>query len=175
MTQTMTSSAQIPCESAAAAGTALPDAMAFVWLEADRLDHRDFADWLAMWTEDGAYIVPVDPGVTDFEAHLNYAYDGAEMRGKRVERMTGGDSVSASPLARTVRSLSRFRLLSDDGATVELRCMQHLTEYRRERLKTHVADMEFTLRRARGGFLLHRKVVRLINADATLSGISYIL
>ncbi len=97
------------------------------------------------------------------------------MREKRVERMTGGDSVSASPLARTVRSLSRFRLLSDDGKTIELRCMQDLTEYRRERLKTHIADVEFTLVREGSGFKLMRKVVRLINADHTLSGISYIL
>lgn len=58
---------------------------------------------------------------------------------------------------------------------MELRRLQHLTEYRRERLKTHVADVEFTLKRAAGGFLLHRKVVRLINADHTLSGISCIL
>lgn len=155
--------------------TALLDAMAFVWLEADRLDMREFDEWLIMWTEDAKYIVPVEPGVTDFEAHLNYAYDDAEMRAKRVERMMGGDSVSASPLAKTVRALSRFRLLSDDGKTVELRCMQTLTEYRRERLKTHVADLEFTLVREGSGFKLAKKVVRLINADHPLSGISYIL
>ena len=76
-------------------------------------------------------------------------------------------SVSASPLARTVRSLSRFRLLSDDGKRIELRCMQHLTEYRRERLKTHVADVEFVLERSGSGLKLQRKVVRLINADHT--------
>ena len=155
--------------------TAMLDAMAFVWLEADRLDHREFDDWLGMWSDDALYIVPVEPGVTDFAAHLNYAYDDAEMRGKRVERMMGGDSVSASPLARTVRSLSRFRLLSDDGKRIELRCMQHLTEYRRERLKTHVADVEFVLERSGAGLKMQRKVVRLINADHTLSGISYIL
>lgn len=155
--------------------TVLLDAMAFVWLEADRLDQREFDDWLGMWSEDALYIVPVEPGVTDFEAHLNYAYDDAVMRAKRVERMTGGDSVSASPLARTVRALSRFRLLSDDGRRIELRCMQHLTEYRRERIKTHVADVEFTLLREGSGFRMQRKVVRLINADQTLSGISYIL
>lgn len=155
--------------------TALLDAMAFVWLEADRLDHREFDNWLGMWSEDALYIVPIEPGVTDFEAHLNNAYDNAEMRAKRVERMTGGDSVSASPLAKTVRALSRFRLLSDDGKVIRMRCMQTLTEYRRERIKTHVADMEFTLLRDGSGLKIAQKVVRLINADHTLSGISYIL
>lgn len=155
--------------------TALLDAMAFAWLEADRLDHREFDDWLGMWTEDALYIVPIEPGVTDFAAHLNNAYDNAEMRAKRVERMMGGDSVSASPLAKTVRALSRFRLLSDDGKTIELRCMQTLTEYRRERLKTHVADLEFTFVREGAGLKMKQKVVRLINADNSLSGISYIL
>lgn len=155
--------------------TALLDAMAFAWLEADRLDHREFDDWLGMWTSDALYIVPIEPGVTDFAAHLNNAYDNAEMRAKRIERMMGGDSVSASPLAKTVRSLSRFRLLSDDGQTLEMRCMQTLTEYRRERLKTHVADLEFIFVREGAGLKIQQKVVRLINADNSLSGISYIL
>ncbi len=155
--------------------TALLDAMAFIWLEADRLDHLEFDTWLAMWTEDARYIVPVEPGVTDFEAHLNYAYDDASMRQKRVERMMGGDSVSASPLAQTSRSISRFRLLSDDGRRLEIRCTQSLTEYRRQRLRTHVADLEFVLERQGTGFLIHRKVVRLINASEALTGISYIL
>ncbi|WP_206078312.1 aromatic-ring-hydroxylating dioxygenase subunit beta [Poseidonocella sp. HB161398] len=154
---------------------ALFEAMAYAWLEADRLDHREFDDWLGMWSGDGLYVVPVEPAATDFAAHLNYAYDDAQMRAKRVERMTGGDSVSASPLARTVRSLSRFRLVSDDGSRLELRCMQSLTEYRRERLKTHVADLDFILERHGGSFRILRKVVRLINADHALSGISYIL
>lgn len=155
--------------------TALFEAMTFIWLEADRLDHAEWDDWLAMWTPEGKYIVPIEPGVTDFDAHLNYAYDNQTMREKRVERMLCGDSVSASPVARTVRSLSRFRLLSNDGTFLELRCMQRLTEFRREREHCYTADLEYCLKRDPSGLSLDRKVVRLINTDSALGGISYIL
>ncbi|MFG1476832.1 aromatic-ring-hydroxylating dioxygenase subunit beta [Xanthobacter agilis] len=155
--------------------TALLEAMAFVWLEADRLDHAEFEDWLAMWTPDAHYIVPVEPGTGEFETHLNYAYDDHAMRCKRIERMQSGVSVSASPVARTIRSLSRFRLLADEGQWVDLRCMQRLTEFRRARERTYVADMEYRLERGAEGFKIGRKVVRLINADHALGGISYIL
>lgn len=155
--------------------TALLEAMAFVWLEADRLDHAEFEDWLAMWTPQWRYVVPVEPGETDFETHLNYAYDDHALRAKRVERMLSGVSVSASPVARTIRALSRFRLLADDGTTLELRCMQRLTEFRRGRERTYVADLEYCLERDASGFKMARKVVRLINADHPLGGISYIL
>ncbi len=86
-----------------------------------------------------------------------------------------GYSISASPVARTIRSLSRFRLLSDDGATLELRCMQHLTEFRLGRERTYTADMEFKLMRVPEGMKIALKVIRLIRANTALGGISYIL
>ncbi|EJN05843.1 aromatic-ring-hydroxylating dioxygenase subunit beta [Phyllobacterium sp. YR531] len=151
------------------------DAIVFAWLEADRLDNGEYDEWLSMWTPDARYIVPVEPGVTDFKAHLNYAYDDHAMREKRIERMLSGVSVSASPLAVTARSLSRFRLLSDDGETIELRCMQRLTEFRRGRSRDYAANVEFRLKREPSGLKIDQKVIRLINADHALGGISYIL
>lgn len=153
----------------------LLDAMAFVWLEADLLDQADFDGWLKLWTPDARYVVPVEPGETDFENSLNYAYDDHELREKRVERILSGFSISASPVARTARSASRFRILSDDGKTVELRCMQHLVEFRRSRERHYTADLEYRLVRGPSGFLIDQKVIRLINADEPLGGISYIL
>ncbi len=153
----------------------LMEAMAFVWLEADLLDHASYDEWLALWTPEAKYVVPVEPGVQDFENSLNYAYDDAELRVKRVERILSGFSISASPVARTIRSLSRFRLLSNDGKTIELRCMQHLTEFRRGRERSYAADIEFRLERGPDGLKIAQKVIRLIKADHALGGISYIL
>ena len=98
----------------------LEEAMQFVWLEADLLDSAGYDAWLALWTPTSRYVVPIDPGTTDFENTLNYAYDDAAMRQKRADRLTSGQSVSASPVARTVRLISRFRLLETDGGGVPL-------------------------------------------------------
>lgn len=153
----------------------LEEAMRFVWLEADLLDHGGYAEWLALWTPEGRYVVPIEPGVEDFENTLNYAYDDHAMRAKRADRLTSGQSVSASPVARTVRLLSRFRLLSSCAGGCELRCAQLITEYRRERERMYTADVTFRLVRGPNGLLIDRKVIRLINSTDALRGIGYIL
>lgn len=148
---------------------------AFIWQEADMLDHGEYAQWLESWTPDGLYIVPIDPEQTDFANTLNYAYDNADMREKRVARLGSGESISTSPVPRTVRDVSRFRVLANDGTHVAVRCAQNLREFRKDVLKHYTADVSFELVRSGGSFLIRRKVVRLINSTDTLQGIGYIL
>jgi 3-phenylpropionate/cinnamic acid dioxygenase small subunit len=153
----------------------LDEAVQFAWFEADLLDSASYDEWQALWTPTSRYVVPIEPGVTDFENALNYAYDDAEMRGKRVERLVSGQSVSASPVARTVRLLSRFRVLRSDASGCFLRCAQMVTEYRRGRERTYAADVEFVYVRTAEGLRIERKVIRLINGTDALGGIGYIL
>jgi 3-phenylpropionate/cinnamic acid dioxygenase small subunit len=148
---------------------------AFLWQEADMLDHAEYAQWLESWTADGLYIVPIDPLETDFANTLNYAYDNAAMREKRVARLGSGESISTSPVPRTIRSVSRFRILANDGTNVTVRCAQNLREFRKDVLKHYTADVTFELVRSGGSFLIRRKIVRLINSTDTLQGIGYIL
>lgn len=153
----------------------LAEAMEFAWYEADLLDHASYDEWLSLWTADALYIVPIEPGVTDFANALNYAYDDHEMRKKRVNRLLSGQSVSASPVARTVRSQSRFRLLHSDSSFCELRCAQMITEFRRGREHIYTADVTFQLVRSETGLKIKQKLVWLINSTEALNGIGYIL
>lgn len=153
----------------------LDEAVQFVFLEADLLDHACYEEWLALWTPEARYVVPVDPGTTDFENSLNYAYDDHEMRRKRAERLLNGQSISASPVARTIRQLSRFRVLEASETCCELRCAQILTEHRRSRTRTYTANVTYRLARVQGALKIDLKVIRLINSTEALGGISYIL
>jgi 3-phenylpropionate/cinnamic acid dioxygenase small subunit len=148
---------------------------AFIWQEADMLDHGDFVEWLDLWTENATYIIPIDPLETDFENTLNYAYDDHHMRQLRVTRLTSGESISTTPRARTVRSQSRFRVLSDEDGIVIVRCAQNLREFRKDVLKQYTADVTFELVRSGDSFKIQRKLIQLINSTDTLAGIGYIL
>jgi len=148
--------------------------MEFAWLEADLLDHGCYDEWLALWTPDGRYVVPIDQTTTAFEDTLNLVYDDRIMREKRVDRLVSGQSISTSPVARTIRMLSRFRLLASDAGSCELRCAQMLTEFRRGRERLYSADITFRLVRGPSSLLIDQKVVRLIDTDS-LNGIGYIL
>lgn len=153
----------------------LDEAVQFAWFEADLLDSASYDEWQALWTPTSRYVVPIEPGVTDYENTLNYAYDDAAMRAKRAERLVSGQSVSASPVARTVRLLSRFRVLSSDAGGCAVRCAQMVTEFRRGRERTYAADVEFLYVRTPDGLRIERKVIRLVNGTEALGGIGYIL
>lgn len=154
----------------------LNEVTAFVWAEADMLDHSEHSTWLDLWNEKGVYIIPVDPALTDYENNLNYAYDNHHMRKLRVDRLENGEAISTSPKAKTVRSVSRVRIVKDEDGEIVLRCAQNLREFRKENLKHYTADVTFHLvRDGEQGFKINRKIINLVNSTDTLAGISYIL
>jgi 3-phenylpropionate/cinnamic acid dioxygenase small subunit len=154
---------------------ALQEAVEFIWLEADLLDARDYDPWLALWTPTGHYVIPIEREGDDHAAQLNIVYDDHALREARVRRLRGDLSVAASPSARTTRTVSRFRQISDAKDCVIVRAAQHLIEYKYDRIRILAADVTYRLVRFRTSMALDRKVVRLINSDEALFGISYLL
>jgi 3-phenylpropionate/cinnamic acid dioxygenase small subunit len=153
----------------------LQEAIEFIWREADLLDAQEYPEWLALWTLSGHYVIPIERDSDDHAAELNIIYDDHAMRAARVKRLSSGLSMSASPSARTCRTVSRFRRLDDVDGTAVIRCAQHLVEYKYDRTRILAADVTYRLVRAGNGIALERKVVRLINSDDALFGIGYLL
>ncbi len=148
---------------------------AFISQEADMLDFEEFEQWLDLWTDTGVYVVPIDTKETDFANTLNYAYDKAEMRKLRVARLINGEAVSTDTTEKTVRSVSRFRILDSGERYVSVRCAMYLSECRHGNVKTYPADVTYKLLKTDDGFQIEEKVVRLQNSDAYLTSIGYIL
>jgi len=160
---------------ALAGGIALQDAAEFIWQEADLLDARDYAAWLRLWTGDGLYIVPIEREAVDHAAVLNLVYDDAAMREARVKRLVSGLSISAMSAARTVRTLSRFVRVEAEPDVLEVRCAQHIAEYKRDGSRVVAADVTYRLVRRDGTLALDRKIVRLIDSDEPQHGIGYLM
>ncbi|WP_321846518.1 aromatic-ring-hydroxylating dioxygenase subunit beta [Paraburkholderia bannensis] len=151
-------------------------AVRFIWREAEMLDRREYHEWLQLWDPEGFYVVPIDPATTDFAATLNYAYDDREMREKRVERMTSGYSASASDAARTVRTVSRFTLASDEANVVEVQSAQIIVAYKRSVPTIFAADLTHRIRfDGDGEPRLVQKVIRLIDSTDALNAIGFLL
>ncbi len=150
-------------------------AVRFIWREAEMLDRREYREWLQLWDTKGFYVVPIDPATTDFAATLNYAYDDQEMREKRVERMTSGYSASASDAARTVRTVSRFTLASDEANVVEVQSAQIIVAYKRSVPTIFAADLTHRIRFDGDEPCLVQKVIRLIDSTDALNAIGFLL
>ncbi|MEX2961668.1 aromatic-ring-hydroxylating dioxygenase subunit beta [Microbulbifer sp. TYP-18] len=146
----------------------------FIGYEGDLLDHKNYQEWLSLWTDSGLYIVPADLDETDYLNTLNLALDDADMRRMRVARLENGESVSARSVSYTVRMVSRVRILEAGEDLVIARCAMTLNELRHGKLVTYPANVEYTLKPKSGGFELQQKVVKLLHSDGFLRTVSFI-
>lgn len=152
----------------------LADVSAFLNIEADMLDNKEYNQWLDLWLESGLYIVPVDHTLTDYANSLNVAYDDHEMRQLRVERLTSGEAVSTQLSEKTVRTLSRFRVLDDIDGVVRVRCAYCLFENNKTGLRTYPANLQFKLVRDGGSFKIVEKIVKVMKSSQHLTTVNYI-
>lgn len=151
------------------------EAIELVWLEAELLDGHNYLPWLALWTNTGKYVIPIDRDSSDFDQSLNIVNDDQAMREARVKRLRSGFSMSSAPPARTVRTISRFTRTESEQPQCKLRAAQHIIEYKYERTRTLAADVSYKIVRHAGVLKIDEKVVRLINSDDALHGIGYLL
>ncbi|WOD07556.1 aromatic-ring-hydroxylating dioxygenase subunit beta [Marinomonas sp. GJ51-6] len=147
---------------------------AFIWYEADLLDHKEYQEWLTLWDPKGLYIVPTDNKATDYENTLNLALDDAAMRRMRVARLESGESVSADSTSGTTRMVSRICVLESEDESVFVRCAMTLNELRHGHLVTYPANLEYRLKPTDDGFVIEQKIIKLMHADGFLRTVSFI-
>lgn len=151
----------------------LTDVTEFLWKEADILDRKDYDTWLGMWTADGLYIMPIGDE-EDYANQVNLCYDNAKMRKDRVGRFQAGFSISSAPPARTIRTISRIVIEDVTSDLIKVRAAEHLIEDKFGRQRVWAGNAYYTLKRQGSGFLLHRKIVKLLNSDGMLNSFSYL-
>jgi 3-phenylpropionate/cinnamic acid dioxygenase small subunit len=143
-------------------------------MEADMLDHKEYESWLSLWSPTGLYVVPVNVDAPDFKNTLNIAYDDGHMRKLRVERLLGGEAMSAASALPTVRLISGVRIVNDENGFVTVRYSYCLYENKQDKLRTYPAQIEFVLKRNGDSFLIENKLVKILRARQYMSTISYI-
>ncbi|MGW0653045.1 aromatic-ring-hydroxylating dioxygenase subunit beta [Streptomyces umbrinus] len=150
-------------------------AVSLIWREAHLLDARRYEEWDELWSEGGEYVVPIDREATDFASRLNLVYDDDRMRRMRIERLTGGLSISAAAAARTVRSVSRFVVTERDPDAIGICSAQILVGYKREETFVLAADVTHRLVFGPDGPRILRKIVRLANSEDTVTASGFLL
>jgi len=162
------------------AGSLLADVTAFLWAEAELLDTKAYDDWLALWSADGHYVMPItEPGAPlqsadAYAESLNLCFDGAKMRRDRVDRFKAGFSISSAPPAQTVRTVSRIVIKAVEGDVVHLAAAEHVIEDKFGRQRIFAADLAYVLVMTPEGLKIRDKVARLLNSDGMLTSISYL-
>lgn len=150
-------------------------AIELIWHEATLLDEKNYPAWQELFTDDGYYVIPIDPDTTDFKESLNMVYDDKQMREMRVERMIQGYSPSAVAAARTIRGVSRFVVDEVSDTTVTLRSAQILSAFKRDTYHTIGAELEHTIELNDESDKIKQKVARLINSEDAVNAAGFLI
>ena len=153
-----------------------------LFLEARLIDDRRFAEWEALWADEGIYWVPANGEHTDPEREVSLIYDNRSRRHNRVERYVGGKAYSQQPPPRTAHIVANVmieRAAGGSGAAEEPSWVVHSTVQVAEsrlgvridwvgRVTHHLVERDGELR------IAFKKVV-LVDNDQELTTIDFLL
>lgn len=135
---------------------------AFVLREARLLDERRFADWLALFAEDGVYWVPTRPEQRSPQEALSLFYETRALLAMRLARLERPDMHVQTPPSRTVHHVSAIEILDN----LEIRSALIVAEWRAGETRWFAGRVTHRLRREAAGLRILLKRVDLIDSEA---------
>ena len=146
----------------------------FVAREAALLDDERWEDWLALFTEDGRYWVPLlGRAQADPHSHNSIAYEDRLMLQLRVDRLKDPRAHSQHPASRCqhVLQISRVEQLDAQAGSAILRTPFFYVEARGEQQLMLAGSYQHLLARTPEGPRIQLKRVDLLGAERALPAV----
>ena len=142
----------------------------FVFLEAKRLDERDWDKWLAMFLPTAKYWVPYEWGQERATDHVSLFYEDLTMLRMRIDRLKNGLSPLEWPPSRTNHHLSNVGIENVSGNQFTVTAYMLFAEYRREEQRLFSCRVTWDLQASNPKsdadiFKIAAKRVDLLNCD----------
>ncbi len=151
----------------------------FLHREARLADEARYAEWLALWTDDGVYWVPAttDPAA-DPDKHLSHIYDNRGRLETRIKLLLTGHRYSQEPASRMRRLVSNIEAApAENGELVAGSnfALAELAIQAKREMHWWVGRTTHRLRRVGGELKMCRKKVVLVNAAEPLPNLSFLI
>ena len=135
------------------------------------LDTGRLEEWLALFTDDATYWVPLERDQKDPFETSSIIHDDRTLLELRVKQARHPRAHARQPLARTVHQVSNI-LVEDGDGEIKVNSTLQLIEFRNEKQRTYGALVEHRLRRMDGAFKIAHKRIDLVNSEGELDGIA---
>ena len=151
----------------------------FLYREARLADEARYAEWLALWTDDGVYWVPAttDPDA-DPERQLSHIYDHRARIETRVKLLQTGVRYSQEPASRMRRLISNIEVEEAEGGELAAGSnflLAELAVQAGRELHWWAGRASHRLRRVDGQLRMSRKTVVLVNAAEPLPNLAFLI
>jgi benzoate/toluate 1,2-dioxygenase beta subunit len=143
----------------------------FLYHEARLLDTGRLEEWLALFSEDATYWLPLEQNQQDALETSSLIHDDRTLLELRVKQARHPRAHARLPLARTVHQVGNI-LVEEKRDFVKATSNLVLVEFRSEKQRVWGALVEHHLRRAGESFLIAHKRVDLVNSEGELDGIA---
>ena len=153
------------------------DLARFIVREARLLDEKRFEEWLALFTDDGHYWVPLAHGQTDPILHNSLAYEDRLLLQLRIERLASPRAFSQLPPSHCHHLLQTPEVDRADPATNEYvtRTPFLYSETRADATQRYAATAFHTLTVIDGRLRIRLKRVNLLECETALPPIQLFL
>ena len=143
----------------------------FLVHEARLLDDARFDEWLALFTADAWYWVPIEAEQKNPHETVSLIYDDRRLLETRVRRLASPRIYSQEPRSRTSRMVTNVTIEEAEAAACTVRSKFLTLEYRREGQRMFGGTAFHRLVQSEGGVRIAGKRVNLVNCDAPIDGI----
>jgi 3-phenylpropionate/cinnamic acid dioxygenase small subunit len=150
----------------------------FLYHEARLADEARYAEWLALWTDDGVYWVPAttDPNATP-DTHLSHVYDNRARLDTRIKLLQTGTRYSQEPASLMRRLVSNVEVAAAGGELVVESnfILAELSVQAKHEMHWWTGRTTHRLRRVNGELRMAGKKVVLVNAAEPLPNLSFLI
>ncbi|QII86882.1 SnoaL-like domain-containing protein [Bordetella hinzii] len=146
------------------------------------LDQGRLDDWLALYTEDATYWLPIDEHADPLKAS-SIIYDNHERLAMRVEQIMRQARVAQTPASHTMRMVSNLQVVEQDETTATACFCMQLTEVRSgdwrqrglEGMRVYPGHGTLQARQVDGEWKIAAKKIVLLNRYQPIVGLSFII
>lgn len=151
----------------------------FLHVEARLADEARYAEWLALWTDDGVYWVPAttDPAA-DPEKHLSHIYDNRGRIETRVKMLQSGYRYSQEPASLMRRLIANVEISRADNGELVAESnfmLGELSVQATHEMHWWVGRTTHRLRVVDGALKMCAKKVVLVNAAEPLPNLTFLI
>lgn len=146
----------------------------FLYREARLLDRRELQAWLALFTDDAQYWVPLREDYRDADAELNIIFDDRQRLAGRIGRLESGVAYAQDPPSRTARLLGNVTV-ERAGAGFTTEATFFLYELRAGETQIFAGRYLHELIEDGAGLRIRRKTVELVNRAEPMFNLTFVL
>ena len=138
----------------------------FLYRQAEVLDEKRWEEWLALFTEDGHYWMPVSDDQEDGEGVPNIFWENTNMMKMRIRRNNHPQAHSQAPQNRLCHVVSNVIVESEDpSGDVVVRSRFHCAEYLRYDVRSFTGKYRHYLKKTADGYRIALQRVDLVNRE----------